>query len=72
MKDDAGCIIIVVIVGLAAFLVGILVLHGVCLRRGYIACLSDIQNNRPMRYVLKKQVDGETRWVKNTEVKKED
>lgn len=70
MKSDIGWIIIVGFSVLAAFLAGIIVRHGVDFRDGYIECLVDIQNNKPMRYVLKKQADGETRWVKNTEVEK--
>ena len=70
---DRG-IVLIVIVGLfsvlAAFLAGAIIQNGIAFRDGYIACLLDIQNNKPMRYVLKKQTDGETRWVKNTEVDK--
>lgn len=67
MKGDVGWIIIVVFSVLAAFLAGIVVRHTVDFRHGYIACLLDIQNNKPMKYVLEKQANGETRWVENTE-----
>lgn len=70
MKNDAGWIIIVVFVGLATFFAGAVAGADVGLRRGYIACLLDIQNNKPRRYVLEKQTNGETRWAENTEVEK--
>lgn len=70
---ERGIVLIVIVVlfsVLAAFLSGAIIQNGIASRDGYIACLLDIQNNRLMRYVLKKQTDGETRWVKNTEVDK--
>jgi hypothetical protein len=70
VKSDIGRIIIMGFACLATFLFGTVIRHNADFRKGYIACLLDIQNNEPMRYVLKKQADGETRWVENTEVKK--
>ena len=66
MKNDIGWIIIVGFASLVAFLFGIVVRHNVDFRCGYIECLLDMQNNKPMKYVLKKQTNGETIWVEST------
>lgn len=70
MKSDIGWIILLIFACGFTFVCGVAVRGNYNLRRGYIECLVDIQNNKPMRYVLKKQADGETRWVENTEVEK--
>lgn len=67
MKSDIGWTIIVGFSVLAAFLAGAVIQHKVDCRDGYIECLVDIQNNKPMKYVLQKQANGETIWVKNKE-----
>lgn len=67
MKDDIHWLIILGFACIILFFAGASAGAAVGLRRGYIACLLDIQNNKPMRYVLKKQANGETRWVENTE-----
>lgn len=67
MKSDIGWIILFIVACGLTFVCGVAARGNYDLRRGYIECLVDIQNNKPMRYVLKKQEDGETRWAKNTE-----
>jgi hypothetical protein len=67
VKSDIGWIIIVVFAISAAFLAGVIIRHNVDFRLGYIECLLDTQNNKPMKYVLKKQANGETIWVENKE-----
>ena len=70
MKSDIGWLIIIGFVCVAMFLLGTVAGADAGLRDGYIACLVDIQNNKPMKYVLKKQADCETRWVENTAAEK--
>lgn len=64
MKCDIGWIIILGFVSLVVFLFVIAVRHNIDYRLGYIECFLDMQNNKPMKYVLKKQTNGETIWVK--------
>lgn len=67
MKNDVGWIIIAGFVFIVAFFMGFIIRHGIDYRLGYIDCLLDTQNNRPAKYVLKKQGNGETVWMENTE-----
>lgn len=70
MKSDICWVIILVISCIITFCCGVAAKCSYSLGQGYIECLVDIRNNRPMKYVLKKQANGETRWVKNTEFEK--
>lgn len=38
-------------------------------RSGYIQALEDMKNNKPAKYVLKAQSNGETKWIENKEKK---
>lgn len=38
-------------------------------RSGYIQALEDAKNNKPAKYVLKAQSNGETKWIENKEKK---